>query len=68
VRQWLVVKGLIGILEFHDIAMEYDMDREAVGPIACSQRQSHRDSRAVEISCHAVLDPNSHCMITPIRR
>jgi hypothetical protein len=27
-RQWLVVEVLIGILEFHDIAMEGDEDRE----------------------------------------
>lgn len=31
VRRWLVVEVLIGILEFHDIAMEDDADREVFG-------------------------------------
>ena len=29
-RQWLVVEVLIGILEFHDIAIEGDVDREVL--------------------------------------
>jgi hypothetical protein len=37
-RQWLVVEVLIGILEFHDFAMEDGEEREVFGIIGSSDQ------------------------------